>query len=435
MKKIAVVMFDAGHIGGVLPYNLDLTYGLREAGYEADLIFAVPKEQPDKAHGAKAGLGLRIHISKSGGRLFSENAIPYIGKKNSGELKEKLQEYDGVVLSKVPSWKRGHNDDQDWLKALQHGKPMVCIVHDTLWLRSYPWILSLRDKITYYVAVHPAAFSMAKLIPGRICCIVNPFDISKSQKTYEKDWNALASTAFFRQWKHNEDGIRAVPYMKPVHLFQTGAGIELSYMRAELKSKDKYSGSSYANYRKKIMQYRWKKSDYSYREKWDGKRIFDVAKKTGRFHYMGVVPPEELYNLKAGCGGSVDWSYHSWGEYFNRVTVEAMIYHCLPFARPTGIAGNETGEGLVFGPENVVLIREGLSPKKTGELIVSSMHDKALRKEMITRNLKKIEMFDRKVVAEQIVRALKGKEKVGLLETMTGKSNKKVRSYMEDFGE
>lgn len=433
MKKIAVVMFDAGHIGGVLPYNLDLTHGLREAGYSADLIFAVPKEGRTEKNGVKAGLGMQIRISKSGGRLFSDEAVPYLGKKNSGLLREKLQEYDGVIVSKVPSFNHGRNTDKDWLKALRHKKPMVCIVHDTLWRRSYPWILSLREDLQYYVTVHPAAFESAKTIPGKICCIVNPFDISESEKNYDKDWNALASTSFFRQWKHNEDGIRAVPFMDPVHLYQTGAGIELAYMRAELKSKDEYGGGSYGNYRRKILQYCWKEGDKSFVERWEGEKIFDVARETGRFHYLGVVSPEKLKELKINCGGSVDWSYHEWGEYFNRITVEAMIYHSIPFARPMGIAGNKEGRGKVFGPENVVMIGEDLSPKKIGQLISSTLQDRSLRKEIVQRNLKKLFMFDRKEVAFQIVRALKGKKDIGLLDPITGKANKKVKEYLREF--
>ena len=159
-----------------------------------------------------------------------------------------------------------------------------------------------------------------------------------------------------------------------------------------------------------------------------------MAEAEGNFHYVGFKLGRAIEKLQETSGGLADFSYHySWGEHFNRVLIEAMLVRSLPFARPFGISDNKRGEGRVFGSENAVLIPEEASPRLTGEIIRDAMQDKVLQREIIERNLKKLEMFDRATVAKNYIRLLKGKDNVGLFGVTEGYPDEKVRKYLEQF--
>lgn len=442
MKKIAIVLFEVvNEFGGILNHTVNLAHGLRENGCRVDIFYPLWRERVTvrKTSGKliDAGLGLQVRISEKGDRgvltADEDTAIAYKGWEQAEALREQLSEYDGVIVEMVPSFgDQKRRKDSDWLRVLSHGRPMVNLVHDSHWIRFYPWILKLQDRITALSAVHPAAFHSATNWPGRVACVVNPFDISQRKVSVEKNWDWLCVTSFFKRWKHVDDGVRAVPYLKPLHLWCMGGGIEYYNMKAEMQTSRNYRGTYYESYKNKLLRYIWKENDPSFKEKWFGKKIWDVALDSGHFHYMGMRVGKTVDSLQEHCGGLIDFSYQKkWGEHFNRVIVEAMLHRCIPFARPYGISDNAEGKGVVFGPDNVVLIPEEASPKRTAEIIKSAMRDETLREELIARNLKDIRLFDRRVVALQFLQLLQGNLNVGLFGVVQGQPDKEVFKAMK----
>jgi hypothetical protein len=445
MKRIAILMFQVhNNLGGILPSTINLCAGLEEAGYEPRVFHAEWREHITGMEGRiertnGAGYGLRHWISGDRAHLVgdSKHAHPYKGKKAANELKERLSEYDGVILAtSIPSYvAKGMKGNKDWKTVLKHGKPMIGIVRDCHWLRLSPHILPMRHRFLALAGVHPAAYYSLKNFPGRIACQVNPFDISKADEDYEKDWEKVCVTSWFKKWKRMDDGIRAAPFMKPIHLYIAGGGLELSYMLAE-KTEEEYTGRNWEGYHRKVMNYRWKPEDSSYRRNhgWKNKSIFRVAEQEGNFHYVGFKLGRSIEKLQESSGGLVDFSYHyKWGEHFNRVLIEAMLVKSIPFARPYGISDNEAGHGKIFDNTNVVLIPEDSSPKRTGEIIRDAMQDHTLRSGIVKNNLRKLEIFDRETVAKNYVRLLEGRQDIGLFGVTEGRADRKVISMMERF--
>lgn len=443
MKKIALLVFDIeNNLGGILGYIQNLCSGLEENGCRVRIIYATWRDkrisrQTRVAVVKDIGQGLIIRMRKDRIHLLSDDShtYPYRGKL-AGRLKEELQEYDGVILvSSVPSvGDRHHRKNLDWVEVLEHGRPMIGIVHDCHWVRYSPRILKVRDRFTSLVAVHPAAYSSLSNYPGRSVCIVNPFDISPVKKRYEKrnDWICL--TSWFKRWKHVDDGVRTAPYLAPVHLFAVGGGIEYHYMTATLKSREDYGGRYYDTYKAKIVGYQWKGGDPDFRGRWHGRNIFEVARNSGNFTYLGFKVGEALEEVQARCLGIVDFSYHyKWGEHFNRVIVEGMIRHCVPFARPYGISDNDEGKGLVFGPDSVVMIPEDASPKAVAEIIKSTLRDESLCRSIVRKNFEKLLQFDRKVVARNMLKLLQGRTDVGLLPIQFGRPDKKAMEALKEY--
>lgn len=420
MKKIAILLFEAKNsLGGLLPSTQNLLEGFRELGhgvqvriFHAEWREALSESLLRRRVESSTDLGHGLLYRKQGNQIQltsdSRHSRPY-GGKAAYALRDELAEYDGVILSSsIPSYgSKISREDQDWKIVLDHGKPMVGIIRDCHWLRLHPNLMQLRDKFVCLAGVHPAAYQSLKNFPGPITCQVNPFDISLAEEEYEKDWGAVCISTWAKKWKHIEDIVRAVPYLKSVKLHFAGGGIELYYMQAT-KGRKEYTGLDYETYAKKLKYYEWHKGDEDLRQEWRGKKIWDVALETN-MEFYGFLAGKKLHKLQSRCGGLVDPSYHKdWGEHFNRVIVEAIIHHSIPFARPYGISDNKKGEGIIFGPRNVVLIPEDAAPKRTAEIIESSMKDSSLRKEIIRRNLSKLEIFDRRIVARHYIRLLEG---------------------------
>lgn len=436
--KIAMVMFElSSEFGGILNWMIHLAKGLEETGHEPTIFYIRPTKSPEfrirdiggksALHDSGYGLQIRVHASGSRGRLA---AAPEICRScyedNAEEVRDELAEYDGVIVVWPPSYRDNHSGfhtTAKWKTVLKHGKPQVVIAHDAHWARVYPWIIGIKDHIDCLVGVHPAAYDSIKNWPGKIVNIFNAFDIRDSEKDYSKkrmDW--VCNTAFFKKWKHNEDGIRASCYLDPVHIFYTGTGIEISNMQADFEDE--------AHIRKNAKYY-WKKGDPSVKEEWIGEKIWSVAETVGNFHYLGLVTNEKVRDIQAICGGLTEFAYHpKWGEHWNRALIEGMIRHCIPFARQTGALSREGG---VFSKDNVVLIPEDASPKKIAHIIKDAMKDNTLYKQLVKRNLGLLHHFDRRRIALQYVRLLKGKDPHAYQGPEMGEADEVTEKFLSKF--
>jgi len=450
MKRIAVLLFEVfNNLGGILPSTYHTCKGLEEAGYEPFIFHAEWKDRKyDRPEGSYKNVGFGLRTSTSKGleriRMFAspKHTFLYRGRSCARDLRDALSEYDGVILSSsIPSIaakKMGGNND--WKIVLQHGKPMIGMVRDCHWSRLSPHIFPYRHLFQAFVGVHPAAFNSLKNMPWKIACQPNPHDTSLYGREYEKNWEEVCITSWFKQWKHIDDALRAVPYMKPIRLRIAGGGIEHSYMEAAKKNPDRPREdfnleSTYRSWQNKMRFYSWKENDKSVRDKWIGKSIWEVAERSGNFTYEGfLLQGRQLDDLQSECGGLFDPSYHyDWGEHFNRTMIEAILHHSIPFMRPYGISDNAEGQGKIFGPDNAVMIPETASPKRIGEIIRSSMNDRKLKRDLKAANAEKVQMFNRTYVARQYIKLLEGKE-AGLFGIQEGKLDEKTLFRLNKLG-
>jgi glycosyltransferase involved in cell wall biosynthesis len=448
MKHIALLIFQVmNNLGGIVSSVDQLKKGLEENGCDVDVIWAEWRDSTRKSFEPTRGnnikriptdWGLILHVgSDSSARALGGPSIShaYKGEENAQNLRDKLSEYDGVICAaSLPSSGskklRGNND---WMTVLKHGKPMVFVVRDCHWIRYNPHFVHVADLFQTAIGVHPAAFYSIMNMPVRVACVVNPFDISKAENPPERkemDW--VCSAAYFKAWKHMEDGLRAAPFLHPVHLFYMGGGIEKCYMIAKPKRREEYTGSNYDGYMHSIMQYWWSKKDKDFRPKFANKSVWTAAEDSGNFTFMGFQYGKKLDEIERLCGGIVDFSWHKeWGEHFNRVTIDGMIHRCVPFVRPLGISDNKQGKGEIIGPDNVVLIPESASPKRIADIIKTSLKDDRLVKEITSRNLDFIQKFDRKRVARQYLKLLSG-ERAGVL-CEEGTPDKQSQKWIDFF--
>lgn len=439
MKKIAVLLFEMrNNLGGILPSTINLCKGFEELGYQVTVFHAEWKGRIYSSRGPykEVGYGLRVADQGDRVRLFADpaHACLYKGSKAAYELQERLSEHDAVILStSVPSMgSKEMRDNHDWPIVLRHGKPMISIVRDCHWDKLSLHILPYRHLFMAFMGVHPAAFKSLQTMPWKIGCQVNPHNIELHNRDYEKHWDEVCITSWFKAWKHIDDIVRAVPYMKPVELTISGGGIEHSYMLAARDNPDRTDKGE--SYYRKIEEYMWKKGDVDVKNSWKRKSIWGVAEESGNFSYQGFLLGKKLDRLQSRSGGLIDPSYHyKWGEHFNRTLIEAIIHHSIPFARPYGISDNRKGRGTIFGPENIVLIPEDASPRSVGEIIRSSMNDRQLRKDILAANAKKLKMFQRDKVAAEYIKILKGKSG-GIVEMSEGKLSEKIIARMEKAG-
>ena len=439
MKKIAILIFEVkNNLGGILPSTLNLCEGLKEIGCKPYIFHAEWKTRSFGGDGLKEiGHGLKVSVmADQRARIYAnkEHTFLYKGKKAANEVRERLSEFDAVIMStSIPSLgDKSMRDNDDWKTVLKHGKPMLSIVRDCHWDKYSLHILPYRHLFTAFMGVHPAAYESLKTMPWKIGCQVNPFDISIAQRDHEKDWGKVCITSWFKKWKHIDDIIRASPYIKPIELIVCGGGIERDYMLAAKNNPN--SDGKGRGYELKVAYYSWKKDDPSVKKSWIGKSIWGVAEEHGNFYYSGFMLSKQLSALQSECGGLIDPSYHyEWGEHFNRVMIEAMLHKSIPFVRPFGISDNKNGDGKVFTPENAVMIPEDASPKEIGEIVRDTMLDKSLKRDILRANEKKLKMFDRKVVAQEYIDVLKGKSG-GLFGIHEGRLDERVKARMDKFG-
>jgi hypothetical protein len=433
VKKIAILIFEiTNNLGGILPSTINTCKGLEEAGYEPTVFHAEWKTRvyarPEGTF-REVGYGLRTDRAYDRARMFADptHTWLYKGRSPSLALREALSGYDGVILSNsIPSLvAKKMRDNRDWQTVLQHGKPMIAMVRDCHWSLLALHILPFRHLFQAFVGVHPAAFESLKTMPWKIACQVNPHDISLYKRVYEKNWDEVCITSWFKAWKHIDDIIRAVPFFKNMRLRVAGGGIEYNYMKAAMTNPDGHGKG--ALFKKKTDFYSWKEGDRSVREEWIGKSIWEVAEKSKKFRYEGFLLGRPLDNIQSNCGGLIDPSYHyKWGEHFNRVMIEAILHRSLPFVRPYGISDNAEGQGRIFGPDNAVMLPEKASPKRLAEIICSSMKDVSLRKGILKANKHKLAMFDRKRVAKEYIKLLEGRREGGLFGIQEGKLDEKT---------
>lgn len=413
--KFLMTMFQIQDYGGIINHAEYLAKGLKELGHEVDFTMLVPKHKvaakspPPKNFDQyrKVGTGYLHHQARGWASLPK---IPYLSKYQRDLFKQKCSKYDAVLWHiPVPTMSKENKGITDWLDLYDHGTKNIAIIHDGNLPELYPHLIHVREMFHSAVCVHESAMISGSMLPIPRKLIVNPFDVGMADgwTDFEKR-DGFAAVQVFKAWKRVDTLVRAIRYM--THKEQKligGEGIEYRYMTSRDKCKPKYFDEL-------------------------GERIWDRAKRYGMEH-LGTVPNDKVFEIlkqvKLQIDPSYSKKYSNFGAHFNRTTVEAILCGAVPVATDWGMRDSE----IFKAGQNYIQIPAECEPFKFADIIDNAIHDKDQWLRIKENNLKLLELFDMRNVAQSYVDLVNNTQEL-LIGTPDAKAMQKCHKNLEFFG-
>jgi glycosyltransferase involved in cell wall biosynthesis len=395
--KILVPVHQFNNFGGIINHTEQLIAGLKDLGHEVTFAFLKPTAQKPKPVNIPttledgweigAGTGLPVHQGKGW-------ITPYYSFLNADSIAEFVKmanEHDVIIWESLFGFKNKNSEGNiDWLPMVNDVTPkQVVIIHDGNLQKLYPWIYKFKDKIAGVACVHVSAYASAAAMDLPRAMILNPQHIGNlSNSSFENRKRQILSPQTFKRWKHVDDLVASVPYLKDTKVIVAGDGIERNYMTSVDKCKPEY--------------YCTKQTDPDATGERLGKRIWDNATDAG-MDYVGFISETTRDDILSESMFLIDPSWSkTYGEHFNRTVVDAMKTGTVPLAVNLGIAPDENGVGTLFKPnENYLMLKYDYTPKEYGEKINEYMEiNKYDYDRIVQNNFKLIKQFDRRKVAQ-----------------------------------
>lgn len=412
--KIAVTMYPLDNLGGIVSNIENQLWGLKELGHDVDFYllswqdkFVKPKytdaELIKNNRDWYKGCLYAAHQMK-GWNFPLERKIPYKGEKNLKEAKRILSKYDFVIWQiPVPTRQKQNRGNTDWIELYKANKVNVVYSHDAHLIGNYPYIYEIKDYLTGIASTNVASYYGNKVGGVQKALIFSSHNLSKMARRfdYDKRENGWLSLQTFKTWKHVEDLVRAIPYMKPMKKFLAGGGREQAYMTSPDKCKAEYFCS--------------KKYDPNMKKKLDGLKIWDVAIING-MQWLKWITPEQrdtlLLTHKCLIDPSWNLNFAKKGDHFNRVFTDACIMGTVPIGRNYGISTNAEGQGIIFkAGYNYIMIPHDATPKEFAEIVNDAQNLSSVRwRKIVRRNYELAEQFDRQHCAQQFINLAQGKK-------------------------
>lgn len=413
--KIAVTMYPLGQLGGIVSNIENQLWGFKELGHEVDLFllswqnkFMDPKftdkELIARKDGWYKGFFCAVHQS-NGWNLPLNRKLAYKGKKNLSNTKKILSKYDLVIWQiPVPTQQKANRGNTDWIELYRANDVNIVYSHDAHMINLYPYIYEIKDRIVGLASTNVASYFSTKLGGIQKSLIFSSHDISKSKEiyNYDKRKNGWLSLQTFKTWKHVDDLLRAVPYMKQTKMYLAGSGREYAYMTSKNKCKPEYFAR--------------RKEDPNIPIKIEMKnlKIWDRAIDHG-MQYLSWIEPKKrdkiLKKIKLLIDPSWNLNFAKHGDHFNRVFTDAMLMGNIPIGRNYGVTTNKDGKGLIFkANENYIMIPYDSTPKIFAEIVESANNlPKKTWQKILKNNYNKLKGFCRKNSAQQFINLAKGK--------------------------
>lgn len=386
--NILITFFPIDDMGGIINHHEQLCAGLKELGHTVTTKLLVWRDQAPKTmaggRGSKSfnGSGLEFD-QRRGFSWVRDDIIPYKGNDNIWRWREYASQFDLIIWQvAVPTKRKENRGNLDWMRLYDVPVKQIAVIHDGNFLDSYPWLHVVGEHLTGLACVHTCAYNSARQIDVPSALIVNPFHIGRppeiSREAYFQRARGFLSVQTWKAWKRVPDILRAIPYMGIQQKLLAGKGIDYYYLTSE--DKCKYPG------------------------------VWDAAVEHG-MEYLGVIDNELRDELLRSVVLSLDasWSkkYGAIGAHFNRVQVEALLGGAVPVVRDLAI-GHQPDD--VFRDNyNCLAIPWDASPGEFGHLITSYANLPWAQYAQIMENgWKTVQMFDRKLVAEQFLLLARG---------------------------
>ena len=408
--KILVPVHQFNNFGGIINHTEQLIAGLKDLGHEVTFAFLKPTAQKPKAveiptlsqcvhDGYEIGAGTKLPVHQGKGWI-----TPYYSFLNPDSVRsfvDVANNHDIVIWESIFGFKNKNSEKNTvWLPMVEEvTAKQVMIVHDGNLRKLYPWVYKFKDKMVGVACVHVSAYDSAKAMDLPRSMILNPQQIGDKMPdiNFARRERRILSPQTFKRWKHVDDLVAAVPYLKDCKVKVAGDGIERNYMTSPDKCKAEYHCT--------------KDRDPDATDERLGRKIWDNALDAG-MDYLGFVTEAQRDNILSKSLFLIDpsWS-RTYGEHFNRTIVDAMKTGTVPIAVNLGIAPDEDGVGSLFKPnENYLMLKYDYTPKQYGEMINKFLDiPQKVYEEIATRNFELIKKFDRRKIAQDYIDLAKQK--------------------------
>lgn len=412
--RIAVTMYPLDNLGGIVSNIENQLWGLYELGHEVDFYllswqnkFNPPRWSDSevlKQDGWYQGCLYPAHQMK-GWNFPLERKLAYKGSKNLKEAKRILSEYDFVIWQiPVPTRQKVNRGNIDWVELYKANKCNVLYSHDAHLIENYPYVYEIKELIAGIATVNVSSFYGMQLGGVQNAMIFSSHSIDKVLNVYDypRREDGFLSLQTYKQWKHVEDLVRAIPHMKKMKKIMAGGGREYSYMTSEDKCKPEY-------YCQRLYDPDIPKEVVAKKI-----RIWDYALQNG-MDYLGWIKPKErdmiLRSVKTLIDPSWNVNFAAKGDHFNRVFVDACVNGCIPIGRNLGVTPNKEGIGLIFkAGYNYIMVPYDCHPKEFADIVNDAQHLPTVAwRKIIRRNYELAKHFERKHCAQQFINLALGK--------------------------
>ena len=461
--NILIADFEIAKYGGIIEHVTAKVRALKSMGHHVDIAqlsvaSTTQKTYDNKLKEFESGrFQNKLKINSQNGGYEYDDATGYwknnyygfflppsnrigVFEKNALERWGNLvKDFDLIIWNFMPTkssaWGKG--DFSFWWKFYDLPTDKIkqmFIVHDAYFDVRASNITALKDKILFLECAHIAAYRCCEHIGIPRTLLLNPRYLDEKDKMPVKMMNKRETDFFaahiFKSMKHVDDLIRAVPHLKNNTVKIAGSGIEQAYMVAPEKCKEVYKVS--------------RKRDPDIDDKYLGEKIWDVGEKFG-MEYLGQISGEEvrenLFNSKFAVDPS--WAAH-YANYcrthINGFIIEAMLSGCYPVLRDYKGLVKDNGKEMydpLFENIRAIIIPWDATPKQFADALKKALKMSPAKYLKDTKfNFELVhELFNAKTNMEEVIRLVKGGEKLVNKELEKGKDSDNVKKITYEIME
>lgn len=461
--NILIADFEIAKYGGIIEHVTAKVRALKSMGHHVDIAqlsvaSTTQKTYDNKLKEFESGrFQNKLKINSQNGGYEYDDATGYwknnyygfflppsnrigVFEKNALERWGNLvKDFDLIIWNFMPTkssaWGKG--DFSFWWKFYDLPTDKIkqmFIVHDAYFDVRASNITALKDKILFLECAHIAAYRCCEHIGIPRTLLLNPRYLDEKDKMPIKMMNKRETDFFaahiFKSMKHVDDLIRAVPHLKNNTVKIAGSGIEQAYMVAPEKCKEVYKVS--------------RKRDPDIDDKYLGEKIWDVGEKFG-MEYLGQISGEEVRENLLNSKFAVDpsWAAH-YANYcrthINGFIIEAMLSGCYPVLRDYKGLVKDNGEGMydpLFENIRAIIIPWDATPKQFADVLKKALKMSPAKYLKDTKfNFELVhELFNAKTNMEEVIRLVKGGEKLVNKELEKGKDSDNVKKITYEIME
>lgn len=471
--KIFIADFKIAKYGGIVEWDAAMLKAFKSLGHEVDIAQLNPSSITQKAYERKVRSfengehKKKTNLDSQLGGYEKDETVGYwrnvyygyflppsnrigVYEKDALECWKKLVgDADIIIWNFMPTknsiWTKKDVAFDFWWKFydLPSNINQVFIAHDAYFNVRASNISALKDKISFIICAHLAAYKCCSEIGIPRTLLLNPRYIEDNAKMPIRVLNKRKVDFFaahiFKSMKRMQELIAAIPYInrrgeEKRDIEIAGSGIEYNYMVSKTKVKKEYMCN--------------RKKDPDLPEKLDGKiSLWNRALKFGMI-YRGQMAGWEVLETLRNTKFAVDpsWSGH-YSKYcrthINGFIIEAMLNGAYPILRDYRGLSKESNDEELYDPlfENInaIKIPWNATPKEFSKILRKALNMSPKKYLADTKHNFEVvrELFNAKNNAKEIIKLCCSGKKFIKKELETGEDSEVVKritsEVMEDF--